>query len=92
MKEITPRQLLNLFLTVEEQAQYAGVTPGTYKNATYGPAYKRYMRRALIQLIKDLESEAQDTQRDNKDFYLAAVRRAKQFLIDLRQPSPHSTG
>jgi hypothetical protein len=92
MKDMTPRHLLNFFLTIEEQAHYAQVTPGTYKNNDYTRAGKRYTRRALTFLIRELESEAQDAQGPNKDFYLAAVRRAKQFISDLREPPAHSPG
>ena len=89
MKPNTLRHFTQQFLTTEEQAHYAGVTTGTYKNA---PQNKVYNRRVLIQLIKDLEHETAASDGADKEYYRAAAQRAKAFLSELRNTPRHSTG
>lgn len=86
MKQLTPKHLATCFYTMEEQAQYAGVSKGTYCNATQGPAYKRYMRRVLFTLIKDLAHEAASDPR-NASYYRGASETASKFIASFRQPS-----
>lgn len=86
MKTLTLTHFITCFYSTEEQAQIAGVTRGTYCNATSGNAYKRYRRRVLYILIKDLAHEEASDPR-NADYYQAAIRQSKRFIDGLREPA-----
>ena len=91
MKTLTLTHFITCFYTTEEQAQIAGVTRGTYCNAYTGPAHKRYRRRVLFTLIKDLAHEEASDPR-NADYYKAAIRQSQRFIDELRKPAAGSAG